>query len=715
MPAFNNSSISYRSQWARGHLAAGVIKAHAKLSESFSHSQGLLGDIPDILKGPQLRDEDGQTLHPPPSLEPPVHLAPEPTDGSYKVAIIGAGAAGLFTGLIFDWLNAKCSLNVQYEILEANNDPMPNTSPRDYGRVGGRLFTWDEWKLNNPELPVYYDVGAMRYPYNPVMQRTFDLFGFLGMAFQDDLASAKPGQLVKYSMTNLVNPSDEDSPAAEYWCYNDKSKFGDLGAFTAQDAFGLNEAGDIPPDVLTCSPEAILVNAIQPFRDALKSNQTLAWDYMMSYDACTTRSFLEGNFVQPSLPSGFEPAPAPNYNFDTVEYLENFNGGTSWYDQALSETILESLDFDWNGVVPPYPAPKPKPIDWRCIFGGSVELAKNMEGRLTHQPTYGKRVTRIDLNDDSTLGVYTQDSSTATNYDAVFSSTTLRCLKMIDTSRLDLHYGVKQAMRSLDYGPSAKVGILFDQAWWRNPAVMGKNTINQGGIGHSDLTIRTCVYPSYNILAPDGVGKHVLLCTYTWQQDAERIGSLMCSTADPNTIPIDQRQTIVNDEAKLKELILRDLARLHAADGLDEDALYQTISSSYVDHYAHDWTHDPNFAGAFAFFKPQQFSQLWPKLLHPSNDFIIIGEVASPHHAWVVGALESAVVGVYHWLAGLPASDTVSAAKDLLTKGDGDPKNTCFWGLPDWMDVNTADWIGLLATLRKGHFLSKKNDATGKA
>jgi hypothetical protein len=31
----------------------------------------------------------------------------------------------------------------------------------------------------------------------------------------------------------------------------------------------------------------------------------------------------------------------------------------------------------------------------------------------------------------------------------------------------------------------------------------------------------------------------------------------------------------------------------------------------------------------------------------PSGNLVVAGEAASPHHVWVVGALESAVVGLY--------------------------------------------------------------------
>ena len=77
---------------------------------------------------------------------------------TFKVGIIGAGCAGLFTAMIFDTLKKNFGLNVEYEILEANNED----------RLGGRLYTY---KFPNSSDNEYYDVGAMRFPRIKVMDR----------------------------------------------------------------------------------------------------------------------------------------------------------------------------------------------------------------------------------------------------------------------------------------------------------------------------------------------------------------------------------------------------------------------------------------------------------------------------------------------------------------------------------------------------------------
>ena len=82
----------------------------------------------------------------------------EDTDTSpYKICIVGAGVAGLFTAMIIDQLNEKFNLGFEYDILEA----------ADETRFGGRLYT----HRFTDNLHDYYDIGAMRFPEISIMER----------------------------------------------------------------------------------------------------------------------------------------------------------------------------------------------------------------------------------------------------------------------------------------------------------------------------------------------------------------------------------------------------------------------------------------------------------------------------------------------------------------------------------------------------------------
>jgi len=96
--------------------------------------------------------------------------APPPLP-SARVAIIGAGVAGLRTAMLLD------KLKIPYRIFEANDGP------------GGRLFTY-----RFPSDPIkspagkhdYYEVGGMRFPNNAANKPTFDLFTELGFRFRNE-------------------------------------------------------------------------------------------------------------------------------------------------------------------------------------------------------------------------------------------------------------------------------------------------------------------------------------------------------------------------------------------------------------------------------------------------------------------------------------------------------------------------------------------------
>lgn len=332
--------------------------------------------------------------------------------------------------------------------------------------------------------------------------------------------------------------------------------------------------------------------------------------------------------------------------------------------------VLENLDFD-------YPEEK---TPWYCIDGGANVLAQEMEKKISQKPNYGSAITCIKLEKSDikrekggiklenvgiklekggmklekggmkleNVGFKLEKGEDIHNvkveienvkgqkeqksYAAVLSSTTLGAMQRMDLTGAKLNLGTKQAIRTLNYGASCKVGIRFSKAWW----ILCPLEI-KGGQGKTDLPIRTCVYPSYNI-GDDHEKPAVLLCSYTWEQDASRMGSLISKDSP-------------KDEDALKKLLFRNLALLHSTSAT-YTKVYNMIKDSYITHHAYDWYKDPNSVGAFAFFGASQFKEVWPDITNPSADgkLIIIGEAASTHHAWVVGALESAVRGVFQFI-----------------------------------------------------------------
>lgn len=119
----------------------------------------LINRLSDQSKAGKLTGPDG-SVH-----VDPDHLPPRPDEKSVafpsdaKVCIVGAGIAGLYSAMILD------HLNIPYDILEA--------APRPGGRILTHYFSTKKHD--------YYDIGAMRFPNVPPMER------YVGRSAVDDL------------------------------------------------------------------------------------------------------------------------------------------------------------------------------------------------------------------------------------------------------------------------------------------------------------------------------------------------------------------------------------------------------------------------------------------------------------------------------------------------------------------------------------------------
>ncbi|KAI9695361.1 MAG: hypothetical protein M1836_006481 [Candelina mexicana] len=636
--------LSYRDQYARWRVRKTLAKIYNSSPNDLHKLKGLL-ELP--------RESTPEHLPLLPEFQPQAKLPAE-----MKVCIVGAGAAGLFTAMIFDYLKEQSqkkvipNLNISYEIFEAAKKE----------RLGGRLYTYkfpptDKYPVGPHD---YYDVGAMRFPENPIMQRTFQLF--------DHLKIYKKGQ--QHPQGRLIEYYLKGNNCPTY--YNDIHYFGPPPKENP-DPYKVNVNGTISPVALE-DPDKAINKAIKVYRDTFKTDPVKGWNMLMDADKFSARDFLmlpplpEYKTIQNSdvlqkdkaLKEDDNPIGGPGFNFDTVEWLETAEG----------EMVLENLDFDYPET------PGQQPYKWYCLEGGANILAQEMEKSISNKPSFGKMVTSIKLEGDGkddphNMAVELSNGDNVNKYAAVFNSTTLGAMQRMDLRGAKLNYGTKEAIRTLNYGASCKVGIRFKQAWWIKSDL--NLNINKGGLGKTDLPIRVCVYPSYNLEDLDEPA--VLLCSYTWEQDASRMGSMIAKKSP-------------EDEEVLKEVLFHNLALLHSKEDT-YDKVYATIKGNYITHHAFDWYHDQHSAGAFAFFGPWQFKELYPDITTPSADgkLIIVGEAASTHHAWVVGALESAVRGVYQFLTRYAlVYPEYKKAMEFMEKNEEGP----FGPLPPGMEKETA-------------------------
>lgn len=243
------------------------------------------------------------------------------------------GASGLYTALILD------DLGIPYKILESRD------------RVGGRLYT--HTFRNKTGAPYnYFDVGAMRFPEIPAMQRVFSLFNYAPLN-TDDIALKK--KLTPFYFKGAAN-NDTFLSYNGVTVKQNAVPAGDpfQGAAVIQDAN--------PQPYLAAGAKAIADDVIEPFAlrllDDLKNHTTTGWEYMKLFDAYSTRAYM-AILYRPSPKLNLPNKPLPT---DVINWVETFDKSTGWYDRSLSETVLEAVAFGWSPSTDPL-----ETTPWWCI------------------------------------------------------------------------------------------------------------------------------------------------------------------------------------------------------------------------------------------------------------------------------------------------------------------------------------------------------------
>ncbi|KAK2040867.1 L-amino acid oxidase [Colletotrichum somersetense] len=351
---------------------------------------------------------------------------PTPKDVPLKVGIIGGGATGLYAAILLD-------------------------------------STWDKSTPNDPAYYDYYDVGAMRFPPMPYMDRiignkSWSLIPYINQRVPENNKVVQKHYIFRTDNTfrrfNGVTSLLQDTSSASPDRY---------GVPLFNSTFNAQSAGDL------------WRNQVKFMTDSLSADFTSGFNLLMEYDSKTVRGFL--------LDQGLSNSE--------IDWLETVNDATGHYDMmSMSQAVLEQWIFDSADI-----------DKWTLINGGMDMLTKGMNLIVKNKPVLRNRVTDIKKNVDGTLKIVvngTQEYS----YAYVISTVPLGALQAINMTELDLSYFENNAIRTLNYDPSSK-----------------------GGQSFTDLPIRRCVYPSYGIDLPNAPG--TMIASYAWGQDASRLGSYL--------------------------------------------------------------------------------------------------------------------------------------------------------------------------------------------
>jgi len=567
-----------------------------------------------------------------------------------KIGIIGAGSAGMYAALLL----RDIGVDADVEVMEANPD-----------RIGGRMYTYhfdqkkdgngnqEKPKKGTAEYYNYFDAGAMRFPEIDSMYRVIgkpsltdeeqknvrklrrypSLVDYLNeqMVDKSNLLELKPYYLgPKDGKNNIIYYNGQRIYSQDDPVQGDPLKFSNAN----------NNGRGVPDCFVAKGYSKILDEAYDEFKQKLaeKDKFSEGFKFLLENDDYSTRAYLR---------------KCVNVPESVVSWCETLDSSTGLYDMAFVESVIDSFDFDNPGGGP-----------WFLIDGGTSRLAEELYNNIKDQKnvtiTKNCKVTKIEpVKLGSGLQVFTSQSTTQPkHFDHVINTVPLSVMRSMDLKDCNLSLRKRTAIRSLRYDYSVKVAIKFEKRWWEDATFM-KNKQFQGGVSSCDLPIRTVVYPSYGMDCKDAPG--ILIVSYTWAQDAMRIGAF-------------------SNDQDLVAMCMKDLAELH--DIKEEDL--QALRTGDNDYKVMDWNREPNQHGAFALFGPAQFTSLFPDMIEPEAGGLLhfAGEATSVHHAWIVGGLNSAYRSVLEILY----YEKMYDKRDELIKK---------WGIVDEIDYSQFGLHGL--------------------
>ena len=266
----------------------------------------------------------------------------------------------------------------------------------------------------------------------------------------------------------------------------------------------------------------------------------------------------------------------------------------NFVEADLNTALMEYLREDLGGAF----------VDMQYISGGMDRLPRALYQGLRDDVRFGAEVTAIDQDHNSvTVHYRTVAGRYAVTADRAICTLPFSVLRNVEVLAPFSH-DKQKAIRQVNYSDSTKIFFQVRRRFWeQDEGIVGGSTA-------TDLPVRRIVYPS-----PDpgrDQERSVLLASYTWAQDAARWGAM-------------------DDETRVEQA-LEDVARIHPA-----------VTAEFEVGASHSWGNDPWARGAFVLFNPEQQTQLHRHIAAPEGRVHFAGEHCSLYHAWIEGALESAL------------------------------------------------------------------------
>ncbi|XP_077106293.1 L-amino-acid oxidase [Ranitomeya variabilis] len=239
------------------------------------------------------------------------------------------------------------------------------------------------------------------------------------------------------------------------------------------------------------------------------------------------------------------------------------------------------------------------------IIGGFEQLPLAFASRLKNIIKLNTTVVKVTQGKKKIDVQYRRTNSsdlTSLSADYVIITATAKATRLMDFSP-PLSNQKSNALSFVHYTSATKIFLSCNERFWEKDGIVG-------GISSTDRPSRYIYYPSHNFTN----GRGVLLASYTLEEDSLFFLSL-------------------SDE-KCVDVVLEDLSIIHRR---PKEELRKLCPKSVVKK----WSLDPYSMGAFAYFTPYQFGDMYEDLSKPEGRIFFAGEHTSFPHGWIDSAIQS--------------------------------------------------------------------------